>query len=390
MKGILFSIVFFISISNVFSQEINFIKQDWDAARKASKEKNKYIFMDAYTNWCSWCKVMDKQTFPDPAVAEFMNQNFVPLKMEMETGFGITLSMKYRVTGFPTFLVFNTEGKLVYKIVGYQKPAEFLIELKNALNKEKQLNLKGVTDVIELAFPDIYKKSFGKGIEKVFPDSASVIKYLDSQKDLFSELSWAVYSRFKSSIKYNDNFLNNLAKYTELFGKEDVNIQLNSLIYRELEKGVKTKSEQYLDVVLGMIDKYITENKEITKSQYRISYYQGLGDWEKYTSAVDGFISKSGDDIHASINEFAWNVFENSEDPAAIKTATKWMKNMTEKHPEYAYLDTYASLLFKIKDYDNAEKIATKAIEIGKASEQKVGDTEELLGRIKKAKARNK
>lgn len=139
-----------------------------------------------------------------------------------------------------------------------------------------------------------------------------------------------------------------------------------------------------------MVDKYITENKEATKSYYKISYYQGLSDWEKYVSSVDDFISKSGDDIHASINEYAWNVFENSEDPAAIKTATKWMKNMTDKHPEYAYLDTYASLLLKNKDYDNAEKIAVKAIEIGKASDQKVGDTEELLARIKKAKAKNK
>lgn len=390
MKNLFLSMLFFISIFNIYSQEINFIKQGWETARKSSKEKNKYIFMDAYTNWCSWCKVMDKQTFTDSSVIEFMTKNFVPLKMEMETGFGITLAMKYRVTGFPTFLVFNPEGKLVYRIVGFQKSEEFIIALKNALNKEKQLDLKGVTDIIEPGFPDLYKKSYGKGTEKIYPDSASVIKFLEGQNDLFSEVSWAVYTRFKSGTKYHENFLNNMSKYTELFGKEEVNTQLQSLIYREVEKGVKAKNEQQLDVVLSMVDKYIKENKDATKSYYKITYYQGLSDWLKYTVAVDDFISKSSDDIHASINEYAWNVFENSEDPSAIKTATKWMKNMTEKHPEYAYLDTYASLLLKNKDYDNAEKIAIKAIEKGKASDQKVGDTEELLNRIKKAKARNK
>lgn len=241
MKNLLFAIIFFTGILKAYTQEINFIKQDWEAARKVSKEKNKYIFMDAYTNWCSWCKVMDKQTFTDAAVIEFMTQNFVPLKMEMETGFGVTLAMKYRVTGFPTFLIFNPEGKLVFRIVGYQKPAEFLIALKNALIKEKQLDLKGVTDVIEPGFPDLYKKSFGKGTEKIYPDSAKVIKFLDSQKDLFSEVSWAVYTRFKSSMKFHENFLNNISKYTDLFGKEEVNTQIQSLIYRELEKGVKAK-----------------------------------------------------------------------------------------------------------------------------------------------------
>ena len=61
MKNLLLFILFVFNTYVVIPQEINFIKQDWEAARKAAKEKNKYIFMDAYTNWCSWCKVMDSK-----------------------------------------------------------------------------------------------------------------------------------------------------------------------------------------------------------------------------------------------------------------------------------------------------------------------------------------
>lgn len=390
MKLLLPVFLIFFVITDVFPQEINFMKQDWQAAIKAAKEKNKYIFMDAYTNWCSWCKVMDKQTFTDNAVAEFMNQNFIPLKMEMETGFGVTLAMKFKVTGYPTFLVFSPDGKLVYKIVGFQKPGPFLAALKKSIVKENQTDIKGLSTEIEPGFPDFYKSSFGKGTEKRFPDSTTVIKFLDSQKDLFSEVSWAVYTRFKSSDKFHDNFLANLAKYTELFGKEDTENQLHALIYRQLERGVKAADEKQLDVVLSMVDKYISRDKEIVKANYKISFWQGMSDWAKYTESVSGLISKSGEDLHEKINEYAWTVFENSDDPAAIKSAIKWMKTMTAKHPEYAYLDTYASLLFKGKDYEEAEKIASLAIETGKKNEEKTGDTEDLLNRIKKAKARTK
>src|SRR5512140_1797373 len=86
----------------------------------AAKEK-KLVFIDAYTDWCSWCKVMDRETFSDKTVADVLNEKFVPVRYEMETGFGAVMSAKYRVNGFPTFLIFTSDGKLVKRILGYQK-----------------------------------------------------------------------------------------------------------------------------------------------------------------------------------------------------------------------------------------------------------------------------
>ncbi|HRG07218.1 MAG TPA: DUF255 domain-containing protein, partial [Cyclobacteriaceae bacterium] len=36
-----------------------------EAVEKSKTEKRK-IFIDVYTDWCGWCKVMDKNTFTDP------------------------------------------------------------------------------------------------------------------------------------------------------------------------------------------------------------------------------------------------------------------------------------------------------------------------------------
>src|SRR5690606_775639 len=47
-----------------------------DGYAKAKKEK-KMLVIDAYTDWCYWCTVMDTMTFKNPSVVRKMNQYFV-------------------------------------------------------------------------------------------------------------------------------------------------------------------------------------------------------------------------------------------------------------------------------------------------------------------------
>lgn len=56
----------------------------WDEAVKANEKKPKKIFIDFYTDWCGWCKKMDKSTFVDPTVVEYVNKNFYAVKFNAE------------------------------------------------------------------------------------------------------------------------------------------------------------------------------------------------------------------------------------------------------------------------------------------------------------------
>ena len=48
----------------------------WDEMVKLNAKNPKNIFIDFYTSWCGWCKVMDRNTFEDPTVAELMSNYF--------------------------------------------------------------------------------------------------------------------------------------------------------------------------------------------------------------------------------------------------------------------------------------------------------------------------
>jgi thioredoxin-related protein len=56
----------------------------WQQAVELNKTQPKKFFIDVYTDWCGWCKVMDKNTFTDAKTAEYMQKNFHCIKLDAE------------------------------------------------------------------------------------------------------------------------------------------------------------------------------------------------------------------------------------------------------------------------------------------------------------------
>ena len=56
----------------------------FEEAIQKNSEKPKKIFIDVYTNWCGWCKVMDKQTFTDPLIIKYINDKYYAVKLNAE------------------------------------------------------------------------------------------------------------------------------------------------------------------------------------------------------------------------------------------------------------------------------------------------------------------
>jgi thioredoxin-related protein len=119
-------------------------------AIEKSKKKPKKIFIDVYTDWCGWCKVMDKQTFTDPLIIEHMNANFYAVKMNAEKDEKIDFKGKeYNFVaqngrGYhelaaellsgrmsnPTVVFLDEKMDLLQPIPGFRKPAEMDLILK--------------------------------------------------------------------------------------------------------------------------------------------------------------------------------------------------------------------------------------------------------------------
>lgn len=111
-----------------------------DAAKaltEASK-KNTVVMIDAYTDWCGWCKELDKKTYTDEKVITAAKE-FVSLKINPEKGGkNADFLSRYRVEGFPTILFVDGNGALIYVINGFTGPKEFAVKMQDVLTIQKR------------------------------------------------------------------------------------------------------------------------------------------------------------------------------------------------------------------------------------------------------------
>jgi len=91
---------------------------------------NKLILLDFETEWCTWCKKLDEDTYTNQEVKSFAKQHFVSMKIDAEKGEGIDLSKRYSIRGFPTIVFTTQNGDEIDRITGYRGPEEFLREMK--------------------------------------------------------------------------------------------------------------------------------------------------------------------------------------------------------------------------------------------------------------------
>lgn len=125
-----------------------------EAVEKSKTEKRK-IFIDFYTDWCGWCKVMDKNTFTDPQIARLLNEKYHAVKFDAEqtadvvfrgttfkfVPFGnkgahqLAMALLNNQMSYPNFVFLDEEFRIVpiyensTSLPGYRKPEEFHIFL---------------------------------------------------------------------------------------------------------------------------------------------------------------------------------------------------------------------------------------------------------------------
>lgn len=118
-----------------------------EAIAKSKKDKQpKKIFIDIYTDWCGWCKRMDKDTFNNPEVAAYMTEKFYMVKLDGEEKKNIQFngkSFKFVSSGrrgyhelaaglmqgkmsYPTTVFMDESAGFITKVPGYNKPKQFL------------------------------------------------------------------------------------------------------------------------------------------------------------------------------------------------------------------------------------------------------------------------
>ncbi len=115
-----------------------------EEAIKLNEKNPKKIFIDVYTDWCGWCKTMDKNTFNNPQIAAYLNKYYYPVKFNAESKQDITFKgTVYKNKGaeprsphdfaaallsgkmsYPSVAYMDSESNLLTAVPGYTAPAD--------------------------------------------------------------------------------------------------------------------------------------------------------------------------------------------------------------------------------------------------------------------------
>ena len=102
-----------------------------------AKSSKRYVLADIYTDWCGWCKRLDATTFVDPDFVKYANANFVCVKCNAEdNGEGTKAAQQNGVNGYPTALVYDANGKVIGKIVGFKKAKDYQDTLEQIIKNQ--------------------------------------------------------------------------------------------------------------------------------------------------------------------------------------------------------------------------------------------------------------
>jgi thioredoxin-related protein len=111
-----------------------------------TEQSPKKIFIDVYTDWCGWCKRMDKATFQNPEVAKYMNEHYYNVKFDAEQKESIEMlgntfkfipqskrgyhelaaALLNGKMSYPTVVFMNPKFEMLSPVPGYQEAPQFL------------------------------------------------------------------------------------------------------------------------------------------------------------------------------------------------------------------------------------------------------------------------
>ena len=151
IKTSLSFLVFFYS-SLATSQTINWMSLE--EALNSQKNNPKKILIDVYTVWCGPCKLMEKKTFTNPDLVDYVNNHYYAVKFNGEGNeiidfYGNTFSNPnydinrkntrnsthqfaqfLGVKGYPTTIFLSESGDLITPVVGYLNVHQFELYIK--------------------------------------------------------------------------------------------------------------------------------------------------------------------------------------------------------------------------------------------------------------------
>ncbi len=376
-----FSILFCLLPFLCFSQENKNLHSfpginNWQETIAQATKENKTIMVDLSTEWCGWCKVMEKKIFTDPEVLELMQPKLNSYVLDAEKdSIGQLLKLKYGVAAFPSFLFFTPQGDYLETWCGAM-PKEYWVQYIRDSIDSKPINRPGIPSGLSFQWPDFVQRE----LKANFKNSAPSNQELES---FFSSCNYKEFVDFNVCRFYPksipdtllENMLNNRPWLNSNYGaditSELISMSINWKAYSQIQDSNWAKARHYMD-------KYTANFPE--------------NDWELFNLKLTYFESKMEVDsliqlglqnptfvYEHTASEIIDFISENGKTAIQLKQAAEWNQRELNKSIQFKFAKYQAQISFKLSDVIEAKKWAKIAIDQAKKEGVQIANDDLLL-----------
>lgn len=150
---IFFFIPFIMGLSSIKGESPKIKWVDFNTGLAQAQQTGKLAVIDCYTDWCGWCKVMDKKTFSDPKIIKRINERYIAIKFNPEksgkyfagskdslSGRQLLMALSNnKPSGYPTFFFFVPQDAKLFQLPGYQDANQFGATMNNIEKYQAQI-----------------------------------------------------------------------------------------------------------------------------------------------------------------------------------------------------------------------------------------------------------
>ncbi|MCR8556931.1 DUF255 domain-containing protein [Mucilaginibacter sp. BJC16-A38] len=362
----------------------------WAQIKEKARSENKYIFVDVFATWCGPCKLMDRKVYTNDTVAALMNDKFISLKLQLDSAKADDDYVKswrkdagdfqalYKFAGYPSFVFFTPDGKMILQDIGYKTPVEFTAMANQSLDPQRlkyfamleayKNGQKNYTSLGGLALftRDVVQdrklaKEMGQDYKTNYLDHLQAADALVKSKEFIIEYSYLI--SIKDSLFvlcYNDP-----AKADQLADQKGwAARQVAGAICREEldPQLIKDGKALYQDpdfkrLFAAVETKYPKADLKRSLLNYQAAYHRKQNQWLSYAKTKDEQIKMyppaDAFGVYVEINVYgAWDLFLHCNDHTVLRTyGLKWIDMALKtgaKENEAEYLDTKANILYKL------------------------------------------
>lgn len=358
--------------------------KNWDEVVAKATADNKCIMVDLSTEWCYWCKVMDKKQFRDTEILALMNPKLNSYMLDAEKdSIGQLLKLKFGIATYPSFLFFTPHGEFLETWAG-SMPKNFWIQyIKDSIDKVP-IPRPGIPAGLKFEWPSFVERELKAEFKKSTPSE-------DELSQFFAQCDYKKFTDFNICRFYPNDVPDNLlekmiqdrtwldANYGKDMCKAVIETSINWKGYRQTQNKNWAKASGYINRYSSLFPENAWELFLV-----KLFYFENKIEVDSIIMMAlqhDSFVYDYTSD---KLVEF---LIENGKTESHFKQANLWNSRELKKEVNFNRAKHQAQIAMKLSDMNQAKVWATAAIDAAAKEELKFAAEDQWIIYLSKGKS---